>query len=369
MTDNITKKTEPNVSKRVLIVLATTQGSGGISNYFKILDLNRFENISYFTFYNNNKKLLQRLLLPYTYIKYFLACRNFDLVHLNTSMNQRSFYRDSIIAFITRLTNKSLLTFWHGWDEAFETRIRNNRCLSFLFNNTFDHSVGYIVLSNMFEEKLKTLSQKRKHFTYTTPPVETNDKLSTLIQKKLKTPIQTINILFLSRIEEKKGIYIVLESLMQLQTQGYSNVSLTIAGIGDELEKAKSFVRDKKIKHVTFSGFVSGEEKQSILMNSDVLFFPTYYPEGLPTTILESMYFGLLIITRPVAGIPEHIENRTHGYITDSLDSVDYNSILIKICDDKAQIRDIGQSNHHMAAEKYSAKRITEVLLKAYTHV
>jgi len=33
MKDNATQKKASNTAKRVLIVLATTQGSGGISNY------------------------------------------------------------------------------------------------------------------------------------------------------------------------------------------------------------------------------------------------------------------------------------------------------------------------------------------------
>jgi glycosyltransferase involved in cell wall biosynthesis len=57
------------------------------------------------------------------------------------------------------------------------------------------------------------------------------------------------------------------------------------------------------IQHV---GFVSGEQKEKLLQDSDLLCFPTYYQnENQPVNLIEAMAFGLPIITTRWRSLPE----------------------------------------------------------------
>ena len=57
---------------------------------------------------------------------------------------------------------------------------------------------------------------------------------------------------------------------------------------------------------VQYHGFVTGEEKKTLLVESDCLVFPTYYSaESFGLVLLEAMAFGLAIITTNWRTIPE----------------------------------------------------------------
>ena len=73
-----------------------------------------------------------------------------------------------------------------------------------------------------------------------------------------------MQILFLSRMEKRKGLYILLKAFKMLSGKNY-NVSLTIAGDGPELSDAVKYIRNEKLAgNVTFKGYVKGDEKKKI---------------------------------------------------------------------------------------------------------
>ena len=53
-------------------------------------------------------------------------------------------------------------------------------------------------------------------------------------------------------------------------------------------------------------GFVAGAEKDRVFRDADVLCFPTYYAaEVIPTVIIDSMAYGLPVISTDWRGVPE----------------------------------------------------------------
>jgi glycosyltransferase involved in cell wall biosynthesis len=67
---------------------------------------------------------------------------------------------------------------------------------------------------------------------------------------------------------------------------------------------------------VAYCGFLSAENKPSVLKNSDVLVLPTYYPgEGQPICIIEALASGMPVISTPLAGIPEQVIDSYNGFL------------------------------------------------------
>ena len=127
-----------------------------------------------------------------------------------------------------------------------------------------------------------------------------------------------IKLLFLARIEEEKGIKIALDALTILNREIPGKYELYVAGTGSLKEEIQQLC--SKRNDTIWVGYVTNEKKHQLLDKSHVMLFPTYYPEGMPITLLEAVMYGMPIVSRPVGGISDLIVNNENGFLTSSLD-------------------------------------------------
>ena len=175
-------------------------------------------------------------------------------------------------------------------------------------------------------------------------------------------------ILFLARITESKGIFIALDAFKKLATK-YSDLQLRVVGNGPALEQAIEKCKNEAIERVTFLGTLSGDKLISEFTTSDIYLFPTYHNEGMPTSILEALAFGLPVISRPVGGTKDFFINGRMGEVTDSLDAKDFAQLMEKYIQDKKLTKEVSQYNHQYAKDHFMAskvaQRIEEHLIKS----
>ena len=137
----------------------------------------------------------------------------------------------------------------------------------------------------------------------------------------------SIKLLYVGRLLKSKGILTAVEIFEQLRSRA-TNVSLTLAGIIDEdnpdsiTETELLQLRNKE--GVNYLGFVNNMDP--ICKNCNVLLFPSIYREGVPRVIIESLRYGLTIVTRDMPGCKETVNG--NGYLMDenttTLDVVNY---------------------------------------------
>lgn len=100
-----------------------------------------------------------------------------------------------------------------------------------------------------------------------------------------------IDILFLGRLEERKGVMHALEVFKRLKVNNPA-LRLLIAGDGDDRAQADAFVNDNHLEHVEFLGFVSETAKLELLQQSAVYLAPALFGESFGIVLLESMATG-----------------------------------------------------------------------------
>ena len=107
---------------KVLITVPDLSNPGGVSALYNILKLDQFENIEYFNVQGKKGQgIIFRLLgLMLSYLKFFFKCFSFDIIHINPSLNRKSFLRDAVFAWITILLRRKLIVYWHGWEIEYE---------------------------------------------------------------------------------------------------------------------------------------------------------------------------------------------------------------------------------------------------------
>ena len=122
-------------------------------------------------------------------------------------------------------------------------------------------------------------------------------------------------ILYAGRLVEEKGIRLLLESFRMISS-AYSDVVLIVMGDGPLYQELSA----KPEGRVFFLGSRPHEDVISMLSQTDIFCLPTYYPEGLPTTVLEAAAAGAFIITTKAGGSKELIDNGDKGIILDCTD-------------------------------------------------
>jgi glycosyltransferase involved in cell wall biosynthesis len=82
--------------------------------------------------------------------------------------------------------------------------------------------------------------------------------------------------------------------------------------------------------------------------------------EGMPTSVLEAMAFGLPVISRPVGGIKDFFQNEKMGYLLESKDPAYYYEAIIKLLENKDLCKEIGLYNYSFAKENFMASIIAK---------
>lgn len=321
---------------QILINVPSLSRKGGVASLFNILELDRVgSNLSLFVIHNNLTPFLR---IPIKYIQFAFKLIGTDIVHLNPSLSRKSFLRDAVFAWLTLITSRKLVVYWHGWDNEYESKIKGSKLLKFIFSHSFLQAHVAIVLGSVFEDKLRNLGYKNRVF------IETNTAENKYIGKNLPKTVQStseIKILFLSRLEVKKGLYVAIETL-QFLNQTARKYKLIIAGSGSEEDNVKKIAQENT--DYEWVGFVEEESKHNILSSAHILFLPSY-SEGLPLSILEGMLYGLPIISRPIGGIPDLIKNEENGFLVDSLYPKDFAEKIRKIAEDQELFLRISTNN------------------------
>jgi glycosyltransferase involved in cell wall biosynthesis len=131
-----------------------------------------------------------------------------------------------------------------------------------------------------------------------------------------RTRSDAFNLLFLSRIDQKKNLEGVLHALRLVWSKNF-NVTLNIAGSGDPqyIESLQLLARDLAIdNHVNWLGYVEGERKSEALAAASA-FVLASYSENFGIAVVEALAAGLpCLVSRGVA-ISSKIENAGAGTV------------------------------------------------------
>jgi len=359
------------MKNKILIHAPNLSTPGGKQTYFSSL-LDHFESDIEFFFYGAQGKkeskfrVLTRLFQDYWKFYRQLKNNQYSLVHLNPSLNMKSFFRDSIFAAICAFTNTKMTVFWHGWQWAFEKKIV--RKMLFWFRMTFGKADSMIILAKEFSDQLKEYGYKKPIHQVTTvaDPIffELESKYQQTQTENLKS--KDLVFLFLSRIERVKGIYETLEAFEILQKE-YPGICLKVAGTGGALEAAKKYVEEKQLDGIEFLGWITGEGKAKAFSESDVYLLPSYHGEGLPCSILEAMAVGLPVISTDVGGIKDFFEDKLMGHLVEMQNSSDLYEKLKLIVNNPQSIETIGKYNIEYAKNRFTPEKVGAELERIYS--
>lgn len=335
---------------KVLINTPHLSLKGGVANHYK--GLKPFWNLEVkYNYVGGRYNIPGLLILPFDYIKFVYLCLfgKIDLIILNPSLNKKAIIRDALFLKIATLFKKKCIVFWHGWNPEMVDSINKNQMN---FKRKFNRVTKHLVLSKSFKNDLVNWGVTAPIILTTT---KVDDRLLDGFEIQNKKNLE-FNILFLSRIEMYKGIFIVLDAFKLLQSN-YPKINLYVAGDGSQLVACKEFAKKHKLKNVNFLGNIHGNQLIESFTSSSIYILPSY-SEGMPTSVLEAMAFGLPVITRPVGGLNDFFEDGKMGCLIESLEPKEYAQSIAYFIENREVINEIGLYNHKYAKSNFLASQV-----------
>lgn len=118
---------------------------------------------------------------------------------------------------------------------------------------------------------------------------------------------------FVSRLEESKGVFVLLDAFAKSLTTCH-NLELRYYGDGGAREELMKRITQLNLEQKVFLlGHYFGEIEE-VMSDIDIYVSPSFW-EGLPYGLLEAMRSGLAIIATDVGGTGEAIDNLVSGII------------------------------------------------------
>ncbi|HEX3386486.1 MAG TPA: glycosyltransferase, partial [Mucilaginibacter sp.] len=176
-----------------------------------------------------------------------------------------------------------------------------------------------------------------------------------------------INLLFLGRIGDRKGIFDLLDVIASGADIFKDKLKLYIGGDG-EVERLETYIKDNDLGGIVeYIGWVDAAKKEDYFLKSHVFMLPSY-SEGLPVSLLEAMSYGMPVISTNVGGIPEILENGVNGFMISPGDKEAMKAAMLQFLNDPAKIVDFGKASLEKV-QPFLPANVAQQLINCYEAV
>lgn len=174
-----------------------------------------------------------------------------------------------------------------------------------------------------------------------------------------------INIILISRILKSKGILDYCELAKNIR-KNYPNINFNLVGgiqhpSNDAIEISKI---EKYDNYINFMGKI--ENIKSILRDSDIMIFPSSYPEGVPRVLIEGASMGLPLIAYDNVGSNEVVINNTNGFLVEAKNLDELKKRVLEVLKDKNLYNKLSSNSRKIAISQFDIKHVRDQYLNLY---
>jgi len=173
-----------------------------------------------------------------------------------------------------------------------------------------------------------------------------------------------VDILFLGRLEARKGAMVLLQAFAALQRKALP-VRMLIAGDGPERSALERFVSQKRLRDVVFLGQIEHDEVPQLYASCDLFCAPSLYAEGFGIILTEAMASGKPVVAAANAGYRTVLDEQRALCLARPGDPADLASKLETLVlrpDLRLQLGEWGRRE----AQRYDSDRLATQFLSVY---
>ncbi|HUJ11584.1 MAG TPA: glycosyltransferase family 4 protein [Verrucomicrobiae bacterium] len=276
------------------------------------------------------------------------------------SFNRNAFLKDALLLWMARLFGVPTVLWAHG-NNLPDFRAKSPRWLQWVIDWTVKNATAAIVLGERLRFNFQQYLPEGQ--IYVSPlGIEPTPAAS-----RPTAAVQSPTILFLSNLIREKGLFVLLQAIPDVLNVR-PDTRLVFAGAWwneTDRREAEELIQSLKIAaSVQFVGVVSGEAKQRILGQADVLVLPTfYYYEAHPNVLLEALQAGLPVVSTRRGSIPEIIEDGVNGLLVEEQNPRDLADKLLQLINDPSLREQMARANREKFVKFYTSERFGERMI------
>lgn len=297
-------------------------------------------------------KLVRAIISP---MAFFLSLTHHraTIVHLNTSLRFKSYWRDLTYLLIALTMRRKVVYQVHGGALPNEFFPRHGLCAALL--RWILRSVDVIVVLSRAEQEVYRAFVPEARTVVIPNALNVQRYPDCILVRK---PTDVLHLIYLGRLVETKGINTAIEAVNQLVSVG-RRVKLSIAGDGPEESRLKAYAAKLGLaERVYFAGPLFGEAKISFLGEGHVFILPTWHQERMPYSLLEALVAGAVPVTTRVGAIPDVVQNEVHALFIPPRDPVALAAAIGRLDDDRLLLARMARAGQERIVEHYNVDRL-----------
>ena len=173
-----------------------------------------------------------------------------------------------------------------------------------------------------------------------------------------------VNILFVGRLEPRKGAMILLKAYQELCRQNLP-VRLLIAGDGPERQMLEWTAANDKIPNVTFFGRVEELDLPPLYATCDLFCAPSLYGEGFGIVLTEAMASGRPVVAAANVGYRTVLQGDASRFLVEPGNVADLSKKLQLLVTQPAQRKSLGDWGRREAT-RYDSDSLAPAFLSLY---
>jgi glycosyltransferase involved in cell wall biosynthesis len=294
-----------------------------------------------------------RLLISWCIFPFFLIRKK--VVHLNTSFDQKAIIRDAVLMIWCYIFRVGMVIQYHGGNPSDVPILKSFIFRVFLKKLLSDSSV--LVLTDQqiqwVDLNLSSVCMKVKNHV----------ELPCCVPKS--SPI--VRFMYMGRIIREKGVFDIVDAISSIKELKFD---VHLCGKGeDEADLIKAIEASGLGERIKYIGSVQGGNKIKELRDADVFLFPSYYPEGLPYSVLEAMSYECAVVCTD-AGALEHMLNDGQSALKIEMHSPKSLALAMKtlVIDVKLRAK-LSKNGRELIENEMSLPVLKSILVKVWKNV
>jgi glycosyltransferase involved in cell wall biosynthesis len=339
------------------------QAHGGITAVIRAyMDVGLFEQwgVRYISTYEGKDTLTQIKTMASALWRIFwlLAARRIDVVHVH-SASRGSFWRKSLVASLAGLFRVPYVFHIHSGEFPDFYAQRCGKAAQAWVRRVLHRAARVVVVAPLWRAAVLRIAPQARVAVVGNavhvPPLTAPPSRS------------AASVLFMGRLHEHKGIFDLVRAMPAVLAV-LPKARFVFAGDG-EVDALRALAAELGVEHaVQLPGWVDGAAKRRLLAEAELFVLPTYF-EALSVALLEAMSCGVPIVSTPVGGIPDFIDDGVEGLLVPPGPGTALADAILAVLQDPALRRRLREQAHARVGRDYSYAAVLAQLRAVYAEL
>ncbi|WP_230522489.1 MULTISPECIES: glycosyltransferase family 4 protein [Janthinobacterium] len=348
---------------QALMLGTAPEGKGGVAAVVCVLLREGFldEHAVRYVVTHAEVPAMDKLALAFNALRQLLAVRLTGakpLVHAHCS-SRASFYRKSVLLALARGMGCKTIFHLHGGEFRQFTMDEVGPVGRWWIRHTLEKSSAVIGLSPSWAEFLQTFAPRAAVLV-----VANSVKLAALPPV---LPEEEGRLLFLGRVEKKKGVFELVEAVASLSAQ-FPHLRLVMGGEGALAEVRARAAELGIADRLELLGWIDPDQKAAEMERASIFVLPSYH-EGLPMAMLEAMAAQKAVVVTTVGGIPEAVQDGINGLLIEPESVASLAGALQRLLADKPLRERLAAAGRATIEQRFDTELMLDKLATLYARL